>query len=53
MAPSPAPRARAFKYYSDARFDRLAGISNGHLYNIRQHLTYQPKRGSFDKTRPA
>jgi len=36
----------------DARFERLAGISNGHLYNLRQHKTYQAKRGSFDKPRP-
>ncbi|MDP3332406.1 MAG: hypothetical protein Q8Q40_16570 [Methylococcaceae bacterium] len=43
---------RAFKVYKDARFERLAGISNGHLYNLRQHKTYQSKRGAFDKTRP-
>jgi transposase InsO family protein len=43
---------RAFKLQGDARFERLAGISNGHLYNLRQHKTYQAKRGSFDKTRP-
>lgn len=43
---------RAFKNHGDARFERLAGISNGHLYNLRQHKTYQAKRGSFDKTRP-
>jgi transposase InsO family protein len=43
---------RAFKVHADARFERLAGISNGHLYNLRQHKTYQAKRGSFDKTRP-
>lgn len=44
---------RAFKVHGDARFERLAGISNGHLYNLRSHKTYQAKRGSFDKTRPA
>jgi len=43
---------RAFKVYGEAHFERLAGISNGHLYNLRQHKTYQAKRGSFDKTRP-
>lgn len=42
---------RAFKVHGDARYERLAGISNGHLYNLRQHKTYQAKRGSFDKTR--
>lgn len=44
---------RAFQVYGDARFERLAGISNGHLYNLRQHKTYRNTRGSFDKTRPA
>jgi transposase InsO family protein len=43
---------RAFKVHGDVRFERLSGISNGHLYNLRQHKTYQAKRGSFDKTRP-
>ncbi len=43
---------RAYKVHGDARFERLAGISNGHLYNLRQHKTYQSKRGAFDKTRP-
>ena len=38
--------------HGEARFERLAGISNGHLYNLRQHQTYLAKRGSFDKTRP-
>lgn len=43
---------RAFKVYGDLRFEQLAGISNGHLYNLRSHKTYQAVRGSFDKTRP-
>jgi transposase InsO family protein len=43
---------RAFKVHGEIQFERLAGISNGHLYNLRQHKTYQAKRGSFDKTRP-
>lgn len=43
---------RAFKLHGDARFERLAGISNGHLYNLRKHKTYQAKRGAFDQTRP-
>ena len=43
---------RAFALHGDARFEHLAGISNGHLYNLRSHKTYQAKRGSFDKTRP-
>lgn len=44
---------RAFKVHGEDSFERLAGISNGHLYNLRQHKTYLTKRGSFDKTRPA
>ena len=43
---------RAFVLHGDTRFERLAGISNGHLYNLRSHKTYQSARGSFDKTRP-
>jgi hypothetical protein len=43
---------RALKVHGDARFERLAGISNGHLYNLRQHKNYQLVRGSFDKTPP-
>ena len=43
---------RMFQVFGDARFVRLAGISNGHLYNLRQHKTYRTQRGSFDKTRP-
>lgn len=43
---------RAFKLHGDDRFERLASISNGHLYNLRSHKTYQSARGAFDKTRP-
>ena len=43
---------RALTVHGDARFERLAGISNGHLYNLRGHKTYQSVRGAFDKTRP-
>lgn len=43
---------RALKVHGEARFERLAGISNGHLCNLRQHKTYQSARGSFDKTHP-
>lgn len=44
---------RAFRVHGDARFERLAMISNGHLYNLRTHKHYQAIRGTFDKTRPA
>ncbi|TAN72210.1 MAG: hypothetical protein EPN14_10785 [Gallionella sp.] len=58
MAHSPATTTRklcerAFKVHGDARYERLTGISNGHLYNLRQHQAYLSKCGSFDKTRPA
>lgn len=43
---------RAFGVFGDARFERLAGISNGHLYNLRAAPAYQRQRGSVDKTRP-
>lgn len=43
---------RAFAVFGDARFERLASISNGHLYNLRGHRHYQAVRASFDKTRP-
>ncbi len=43
---------RAYTVYGDARFERLATISNGHLYNLRQSKTYTLRRGHFDKTQP-
>ncbi len=30
---------RTYKVHGDASFERLAGISNGHLYNLREHKT--------------
>ena len=35
---------RQWKVFGDARFERLAGLSNGHLYNLRQ---------VWDRTRPS
>lgn len=43
---------RAYTVFNDARYERLAGISNGHLYNLRQAKTYQRLRGTVDQTRP-
>lgn len=43
---------RMYRVHGDARFERLARLSNGHLYNLRQHKTYRVARGTFDKTRP-
>lgn len=43
---------RAWHVFGDARFERLAAISNGHLYNLRQSTTYTRQRGPRDATRP-
>ena len=43
---------RAFTLFGDARYQRLAHISNGHLYNLRHSKPYQRVRTVRDKTRP-
>ena len=43
---------RAWHVFGDTRYTRLAGISNGHLYNLRHRIGYQRRRGRIDKTRP-
>lgn len=43
---------RAYGLFGDARYQRLACISNGHLYNLRGSQTYRRRRGPLDKTRP-
>jgi len=43
---------RAWMLFGDRRFERLAGISNGHLYNLRHSSTYQRRRGPVNQTRP-
>lgn len=42
---------RAYKDYGDARYERLAGLSVSHLYNLRKSTDYQARRVSFTKTR--
>ena len=42
---------RAYQVFADPRFERLARISNGHLYNLRHSTTYQRRRGNVEKTR--
>ena len=40
----PATRAlmrRQYEVFGDGRFERLAGISNGHLYNLRHSVSYR------------
>jgi len=44
---------RAFLVFGDTRFERLAHISNGHLYNLRHSTGYQRRRRHIDKTRPS
>jgi len=43
---------REFEVFGDARYARLARISNGHLYNLRHSKGYQRRRQTFTKTRP-
>ena len=43
---------RAFLVFKDARFERLAGISVSHLYNLRRGTSYQRTRRHWTKTRP-
>ena len=51
----PATRAvlrRQYEVFGDERFERLAGLSNGHLYTVRKSRTYRCRRTVFTKTRP-
>jgi len=43
---------RACQVFGDTRFERLARISNGHLYNLRHSRTYQRLRTTHHKIRP-
>ena len=43
---------REFHQYGKREFERLAAISNGHLYNLRQHPQYRQRRRTYQKTRP-
>ena len=43
---------RALELYGDARYERLAGISVAHLYNLRAKPSYRDRRQRWDKTRP-
>jgi transposase InsO family protein len=44
---------RALHVYGDVRYARLATISNGHLYNLRQRTGYRERRREWTKTRPS
>lgn len=43
---------RAYSVYGDARYERLAGISVSHLYNLRKSMGYRALRVVFTKTHP-
>ena len=43
---------RQFEVYGDVRFERLAGLSNSHLYRLRGTTTYRRQRTPTTKTRP-
>ena len=44
---------RQWEVFGDARFERLAGLSNGHLYNLRKSRTYRNRRRVWRRTRPS
>ncbi len=41
---------RMFEDYGDERFERLASISNGHFYNLRNSTTCRRRRTTYRKT---
>ena len=43
---------REFDLYGKAEFERLASISNGHLYNLRNSQRYRERRLNYTRTRP-
>ena len=44
---------REFEVFGDARFERLAGVSTSHLYNLRKSRTYQRQRAVRTSTKPS
>ena len=43
---------REFREYGKPEFQRLAAISNGHLYNLRRTPRYRQRLQNYQKTRP-
>ena len=41
---------RAWKVFGDARFERLARLSDGHLCNLRRHASYERRTGARTRT---
>ena len=44
---------REFEVFGDARFERLAGLSTSHLYNLRKSRAYQRQRAVHTSTKPS
>ena len=44
---------RQFDMFGDARFERLATISKGHVHNLRGSATYRAKRTVWTRTQAA
>ena len=44
---------RAWEGFGDARYQRLAGLSNGHPYNLRRSQPYVLRRGRKEPARPS
>lgn len=43
---------RAYETYGERQYERLAGISIGHLYNLRHSARYRRQAAVFEPTRP-
>jgi len=43
---------REFEVYGKPEFERLARLSNGHLYNLRNSQSYRLRVSHYEKTRP-
>src|ERR1035438_3148299 len=43
---------REFEQYGKREYERLAGISTGHLYNLRNSVGYRKQAAVFEPTRP-
>jgi transposase InsO family protein len=43
---------RAYQVFGETDYQRLAGISIAHLYNLRKSKTYSGQRHQYEKTRP-
>lgn len=43
---------RAWRLFGDPRYERLATISHGHLYNLRQTPLYLRRHRNIEKTQP-